>query len=94
VTSIASKIVAKDNYMNTYKSPTDMWISSAGFCFANDEIVSVASLQEIRRRKVRYKEMVDRKEWEKIWLDKCDQLESKCLDYIQAKGYNKDLKLE
>jgi uncharacterized protein (UPF0371 family) len=24
VTSIASKIVAKDNYMNTYKSPTDM----------------------------------------------------------------------
>ena len=94
VMDIAKNTVAKDNYMNNYKSPTDMGISSAGFCITDDEVVCVASLWEIRRRKERYKQVIDREEGDKIWLEKCDELEKKCLEYIASKKYNKDFKID
>jgi uncharacterized protein (UPF0371 family) len=62
VMSIAKKIVNHKNYMVKYHSPTDMGISCAGFAITNDEIVSIASLEEIARRKGRYQQQIDRKE--------------------------------
>jgi len=94
VMKIAQKIVKPENFMCNYKSPTDMWISNAWFAITDDEIVSIASLQEIKRRKLRYQQMIDRKEWNPDWVKRCDELEKKCLEYIQAKWYNKDLNLE
>gem|GEM_PF-3124393 len=54
----------------------------------------VASLGEIRRRKARYKQMLDRKEGEQKRLDMCDALEKRCLDYMKSKKYNPDLKID
>ena len=60
VMGIAKKIVNHKNYMVKYQSPTDMGISCAGFAITNDEVVSIASLHEIERRKIWYQEQVDR----------------------------------
>ena len=60
VMNIAKKIVNHKNYMVKYQSPTDMGISCAGFSITNDEIVSIASLHEIERRKAWYQEMIER----------------------------------
>jgi uncharacterized protein (UPF0371 family) len=37
-----------------------MGISCAGMAITNDEVISIASLREIERRKIWYQEMVDR----------------------------------
>lgn len=94
VMQIAQKIVKPENFMCNYQSPTDMWISNAGFAITQDEIVSIASLQEIRRRKWRYQQMIDRSKWEVQRVIKCDEIEKKCIDYISSKWYNLDLNLE
>lgn len=93
VSEIARKIVNHKNYMVKYKSPTDMGISCAGFCISDDEVVSIASLQEIQRRKTWYQEIVDRWEGEQSWVDKCDELEKKALEYCNSKWYNLKLDL-
>ena len=80
--------------MSSYKSPTDMGISTAGVCITNDELVSVASLQEIRRRKIRSQEVISRGEGDPKWIEKCDELEAKCLAYIKSKGYDENIKLD
>lgn len=82
---IAKKIVNHKNYMVKYKSPTDMWISTAWFCITDDDIVCKASVEEIERRKERYKEMLDRGEWDQKWIDRCDELKSKAEEYIKNK---------
>ena len=79
--------------MTTYKSPTEMGISCAGLCITDDEIVSVASLEEIGRRKVRSQEVIDRGDGDQARIVKCDELEQKCLDYCKDKKYDTSLKL-
>ncbi|MCX6822737.1 MAG: DUF1846 family protein [candidate division SR1 bacterium] len=93
VMSIAKKIVTHKNYMVKYQSPTDMGINCAGFALTNDEVVSIASLQEIQRRKARYEQMIARKEGKQERVTRCEELEAKCLDYCKAKKYNVDLVL-
>ncbi|MDD3301992.1 MAG: DUF1846 family protein [Candidatus Gracilibacteria bacterium] len=87
--SILDKFILEGNYMSTYKSPTDMGISNAGFCIIDDEICSVASLEEIKRRIIWYKELVDRGEGKINWVEKCKDLEKKCLKYIEDKSNGK-----
>ena len=94
VMDIAKQTVKPDNFMNNYKSPTDMWISTAGFAITDDEVCCVASLQEIRRRKWRYQQQIDRKEGEQSRISRCDELEKKCLEYIKEKKYNENLKID
>jgi len=84
VMSIAKKIVNHKNYMRTYKSPTDMWISTAWFAITNDNIVSQACLQEIQRRKARYQQMIDRQNWDIKRVKNCKKLETKCKEYIKT----------
>ena len=79
---ITKKIVNHKNYMRTYKSPTDMGISTAGFAITDDTIVAQASLAEIERRKQRYQQILERWEWQQNWIDKCDELKEKALEYI------------
>jgi len=62
-----------------------MGISTSGFCITNDEIVSLASLEEIRRRRNRYQEVITRGEGDAQRIEKCNELEAKCFEYIQSK---------
>lgn len=94
VMSVCKNIVNHKNYMRKYKSPTDMWISCAGFCVEDDEIISIASLQEVRRRKEWYQQVIDRNEWDQSWVTRCEELEAKCLDYCKNKWYDIDIKLD
>lgn len=93
IMGIAKHIIKPENIMTTYKSPTDMGISCAGFCISDDEIVSIASLEEIRRRKFRSQEVIDRGEGDPKWISKINELEQKCLQYCESQKYNIDLKL-
>lgn len=88
VMGIARKIVTHKNYMIKYQSPTDMGINCAGYAITDDEVVSIASLQEIRRRRDRYQEVIERGEGEQKWIQRCDELEAKCLEYCTSKKYN------
>nr|MDD3719996.1 DUF1846 family protein [Candidatus Gracilibacteria bacterium] len=77
------KFISKENYIYNYKSPTDMGISNAGFCIIDDKVCSIASLEEIKRRKIWYQEMVNRGEGKELWVRKCENLEKKCNNYIK-----------
>lgn len=93
IMGIAEKIVTKDNPMSKYKSPTDMGINQAGFCISNEEIVSIASHEEIKRRKDWYQEMINRNEWETKRLDQCDEINKKCEEYCANKKYDLTAKI-
>lgn len=75
---------------NEYASPTDMGISKAGFAINNDEVVCIASLQEIQRRNKWYTE-IDSKQT--AWIKTCEELETDAMKYIQSHGYNPNLQL-
>lgn len=94
IMGIAAKIITKDNPMSNYKSPTDMGINQAGFCITNDEMVSIASHQEIERRKIWYQQMIDRKEGESKRIEQCDEINKKCEAYTTAKKYTLNQKLD
>jgi len=83
---LAKDFVKDSNYMNQYKSPTDMGINMAGYAITNDYVVCLASYEEIIRRKGWYQEMVNRREGKQTWVKKCEELEDECLNYFQEKG--------
>jgi uncharacterized protein (UPF0371 family) len=93
VQRIAEKIVSDHSFMRSYASPTDMGISSAGFCVTDDAVICVASLEEIRRRKIWYQQVIDRHEGDEKRIAACDELEKKCLQYMQDKGYDIEMKI-
>lgn len=93
VMNISRKIVNHKNYMVKYQSPTDMGINCAGMAITNDEVVSIASLHEIERRKVWYQEMIDRKEGKEERIGKCDELYTKAKKYCEDKKYDLGMKL-
>lgn len=51
---VAKKVLTHKNYINNYKSPTDIGINTAGACIVDDTIVCKAAIQEIERRKAEY----------------------------------------
>jgi len=79
--------------LNNYKSPTDMGMNHVKESITNDEIVCIASLNEIRRREDWYQEVVNNGLGEDSWVRACQELERKALEYIQNKGYNPTLPL-
>lgn len=86
----AFKIVQK--LMKTeYASPTDMGISNAGFAITSDEIVSIAGLKEIQRRKEWYAQVNN---GQRAWIKICEELEQDAIQYIKEKGYNLNLQLD
>lgn len=91
--NLINEFVDKENYMHEYKSPTDMGINKAGFAITNDEIISVASLREIGRRKEWYQEIIEHGEGEQNWIKTCEELEETAMKYIKEKGYNPNLNI-
>lgn len=82
--------VVKKLMQSEYQSPTEMGISNAGFAITNDEVVCIAALEEIRRRKVWYAEINNQQQ---AWVKTCEELETDTLRYIREKGYNPNLQL-
>jgi len=93
VMGIAKKVVNHKNYMVKYQSPTDMGISCACMAITSDEIVSIASLAEIERRKAWYQEQIDRWEGKQEWTTKCDELYAKAKKYCDDKKHDLTMKL-
>lgn len=87
IMTLVKNFIPEDNYLHNYKSPTDMGINHAGHSITDDEIVSLASLQEISRRRGWYHQIIARGEGQREWLDKCDNLNSEAKLYIEKKGY-------
>ena len=90
---LASDLLPPNNMLNNYKSPTDMGMNHVKESITNDEIVCIASLNEIRRREDWYQEVVNNGLGEDSWVRACQELERKALEYIQNKGYNPTLPL-
>ncbi len=75
---LLKKIISDNNYMQNYNSPTDMWISNAGFCIIDDNIIREASCKEINRRIKRYNEMLKRWDINKNVITRCKKIKNKC----------------
>lgn len=84
---LANKFVSHDNHIKNYLSTTDMGINYAGFAITDDKVVSLASLEEIKRRTVWYQEIVNRGDGKLNWVIKCQQLERDAFAYCKEKEY-------
>lgn len=80
-------ILNHKNYINNYKSTTDMWINSAWFCIDDDRVVSLASLEEIRRRKTWYEKALSENSKFQDAFEKTQSLEKQAEDYCKTKWY-------
>ncbi len=76
--TLIKKIVGPDSYMHNYQSPTDMGLSSWGFCIRDSKVVRQACYDEILRRRERYKQMMERGEGQQKRIDACDDLACLC----------------
>ena len=56
--SLGKRIVSEDNYIHTYKSPTDMGINMAGFSIKDDKICREAAIKEIENRLKGYENLL------------------------------------
>ncbi len=74
ITGLLKEIIPKNNYMQTYKSPTDMGMNMAGYAITNDQLVANAGIDEIIRRKQWYEELLQSGLGEQKWIDRCEEL--------------------
>ncbi len=74
IKNLIAKIVSPDNFMTTYKSPTDMGISRVGDCIIDEAAIKEAVIVEIKRRKNEYAKMVEAGDGKQEWVEKCEQL--------------------
>lgn len=74
VSQLASAFLPLDNFTRSYKSPTDMGISKAGFAITDDAVCCNASWAEIARRKTGYEALVEKGIGEAIWVERCVKL--------------------
>lgn len=85
---LGEKFVDENNFIRSYKSPTDMGINTAGFSITIDELVCRASLDEIKRRKDWYQQVISRNQGNKIWIDICIKLQQVAELYMHQHGYS------
>ncbi|MBI2356968.1 DUF1846 family protein [Candidatus Dojkabacteria bacterium] len=93
VESIIKEIVNGENFISTYKSPTDMGVNMAKEGITDDEVVAVAGYNEIMRRKAWYYELREKNPQAQKWSERCDEIGKKAMKYIENKKYNLNLEL-
>ena len=82
IMNIADQFLDDDNFMTTYKSPTDMGISNAGFCITDNKVLAQAAYDEIIRRKDWYQTMINKHQGEPERIEKCEELLTKCKKWM------------
>lgn len=93
IKSMSDKFLTFENFITSYKSPTDMGINYVGMAIENDEIVCIASLREIVRRKEWYAEQVARGDGDSKYVEICKKLESQALNYINVRGFDTEIEI-
>lgn len=78
---MALDFVSESNYIRTYKSPTDMGINTAGSAITDDQVVQSASIEEIKRRKKWYQEVINRGDGKILWVNRCNELIAAAKEY-------------
>ncbi len=84
IKSLTDTVLESGNYMHMYNSPTDMGINMAGECITDDLAVCKAAVEEIRRRAVWYREIVERGDGKINWISKCFALEKRAVEHIKT----------
>lgn len=84
ITGLLKEIIPQTNYMQHYRSPTDMGMNKAGFAITNDKVVSDAAIQEIQRRRDWFKQQVIERRGKMSWVEKCEELEKEAETYVQG----------
>lgn len=77
VKNLCRRVTNRNNFMNTYSSPTEMGISNAGFAVSDDMLVRKTSREEIIRRYFWYKFYLKNKKVEQKSLDKIEEIMKK-----------------
>src|SRR6185369_6800866 len=67
---LVAQIASENNFMHSYKSPSDMGISSAGFCIEDMSACIAAAKEEIKRRIANYEQMVMTGNGKQEWVDR------------------------
>lgn len=78
---IIDKISSRTNYMNNYKSPTDMGLNMAKEGIINDKKIREASIKEIYRRAKIYQEKFKAKDTTKSTLLRMDRIIDKIVKH-------------
>ncbi len=78
---IIARIVAPDNFMHAYLSPTDMGINMTKAGIIDDKAIIAAATAEIRNRLDIYQEMVAAGTGKPEWVERCAELLQKAENY-------------
>lgn len=83
ITGLLKEIIPSTNYMQTYKSPTDMGMNNAGYAITDDKVVAQAALEEIIRRKEWFAEQTREGRGEEKWVKRCEEIEAEAKTYLE-----------
>lgn len=72
--SLGKRIVSEDNYIHTYKSPTDMGINMAGFSIKDDKICKQSAIKEIESRLKGYENLLSIGKGKEEWVKRCQDI--------------------
>ena len=80
--SLGKRIVSEDNYIHTYKSPTDMGINMAGFSIKDDKICREAAIKEIENRLKGYENLLTIEKGKAEWVKRTQDILLKAKDNL------------
>ncbi|MFZ6022723.1 MAG: DUF1846 domain-containing protein [Patescibacteria group bacterium] len=81
ITGLLKEFIPKDNYMQNYRSPTDMGMNNAGYAIYNDAVVAAAATAEISRRKEWFLQQYEENRGKLAWVERCEALEKEAASY-------------
>lgn len=72
--NLAIKFAKRNNYMNKYKSPTDMGINNASKAIIDDKEISYAAVREIAKRLDDYEKLLEMGRGQIAWVQRCKKV--------------------
>lgn len=89
ISSMIKSFISKENFMCTYKSPTDMGVNMVGKAIIDDQACCIAGYDEIARRIDWYSEIIKRGQGDRSWIKKCEALEITARKYLESMEYRR-----
>jgi hypothetical protein len=72
--SLGKRIVSENNFIHSYRSPTDMGINMAGFCIKDDKICGEAAIKEIENRLKGYENLLTIGKGKAEWVSRTQDI--------------------